>query len=70
MHPALMILMVVLVYVVLYGGFSLVRRTELSTRFAIEAVLISVVVAALVFVSSYSFNPVLFAEVDKSRRTP
>lgn len=69
MHPALMILLVGLVYVVLYGGFSLVRRAGLSTRFAVEAALISLVVAALVFVSNYPLNPVLFAEVDKSRRT-
>jgi tetratricopeptide (TPR) repeat protein len=51
MHPALLILLVGLLYLLGFGALSVMRRQGLSARFAIEGVIITVVGAALAFAS-------------------
>jgi len=59
MHPALVILLVGLLYLLGFGGLSLMRQQGLSTRFAIEGLITSAVGAALAF-ASVPVHPVLF----------
>jgi tetratricopeptide (TPR) repeat protein len=51
MHPALLILLVGLLYLLGFGALSVMRRQGLSARFAIEGVIVTVVGAALAFAS-------------------
>jgi len=51
MHPALLILLVGLLYLLGFGALSFMRRQGLSARFAIEGVIVTAVGAALAFAS-------------------
>ena len=51
MHPALLILLVGLLYLLGFGALSVMRRQGLSARFAIEGVIITAVGTALAFAS-------------------
>jgi tetratricopeptide (TPR) repeat protein len=51
MHPALLILLVGLLYLLGFGALSVMRRQGLSARFAIEGTIVTVVGAALAFAS-------------------
>jgi tetratricopeptide (TPR) repeat protein len=59
MHPALLILLVGLLYLLGFGALSFMRRQGLSTRFAIEGLIITALGAALAF-ASVPFHPVIF----------
>lgn len=61
-HPALLILSIGLLYILGFGGLSLLRRQGLSVRFAIEGLIISAAGAALMFVFP-RFPPLLFLVV-------
>ena len=59
MHPSLLILFVGLLYILGFGALSFMRRQGLSTRFAVEGLIITVVGAALVF-ASVPIHPLFF----------
>ena len=51
MHPSLLILLIGLLYTLGFGALSYMRRQGLSLRFAVETLIVTVIGAALVFVS-------------------
>lgn len=57
--PALIIL-VGLAYIVLFGGLSLLRREGLSSRFAIEALVITFMVGGLTALTGIQIHPIMF----------
>jgi len=58
-HPALLILSIGLLYILGFGGLSLLRRQGLSTRFAVESLIVSVV-GATIALAWPGFPPLLF----------
>ncbi|HOT92106.1 MAG TPA: tetratricopeptide repeat protein [Anaerolineae bacterium] len=58
-HPAFLILSVGLLYILGFGGLSLLRRQGLSMRFAIESLIVTGLGAALTFAYP-RFPPLLF----------
>ena len=61
-HPALLILFVGLLYVIGFGGLSLLRQQGLSIRFAVEGLVITALGTVLVF-ASVPVHPLLFLVV-------
>ena len=59
MHPSLLILLVGLLYLLGFGALSFMRRQGLSTRFAVEGLIVTAVGAALAF-ASVPIHPILF----------
>jgi tetratricopeptide (TPR) repeat protein len=59
MHPALLILLVGLLYLLGFGALSFMRRQGLSTRFAIEGLIVTALGALLAF-ASVPVHPVIF----------
>ena len=59
MNPSLLILLIGLIYLLGFGALSFMRRQGLSTRFAIEGLIITVAGAALTF-ASVPIHPLLF----------
>ena len=59
MHPSLLILLVSLLYLLGFGALSFMRRQGLSTRFAIEGLIVAAIGAGLAL-TSVPVNPVLF----------
>lgn len=57
--PALLLL-VGLLYIVLFGGLSLLRREGLSSQFAVEALVITGIASGLAALANFSIQPVLF----------
>lgn len=57
--PALLLL-VGLLYIVLFGGLSLLRREGLSSQFALEALIITGIATGLAVLTGFSIHPVLF----------
>jgi len=57
--PALLLL-IGLLYIVLFGGLSLLRREGLSSQFAIEALIITGVASGMAAFTNISIHPVLF----------
>jgi tetratricopeptide (TPR) repeat protein len=47
-------------YIVLFGGLSLLRREGLSTRFAIESIAITLIVAGLAYWIGFYLHPIVF----------
>ncbi len=60
MASSALLLLVGLLYALLFGGLSLMRREGLSARFAVETVIITVAFAALVALTSLQINLILF----------
>jgi tetratricopeptide (TPR) repeat protein len=58
-HPSLLILLVGLLYLLGFGALSFVRRQGLSTRFAVEGLIVAAVGVVLVF-ASVPLHPALF----------
>ncbi len=58
-HPAFLILAIGLLYILGFGGLSLLRRQGLSTRFAVESLIVSGLGAAVTFAFP-GFPPLLF----------
>lgn len=56
----LMIGMIGLLYILVFGGMSLLRREGLSIRFAVEAVIITALAVLLVVLTPIQIHPVLF----------
>lgn len=47
-------------YVILFGGYSWLRREGLSIRFAVESVVFTLAISAMVMYAGYSLQPVVF----------
>jgi tetratricopeptide (TPR) repeat protein len=62
LHPSLLILLIGLLYLLGFGALSFMRRQGLSTRFAIEGLIVTLVGAALAG-ASVPVHPVLFLVV-------
>jgi len=62
MHPSLLILLIGLLYLLGFGALSFMRRQGLSTRFAVEGLIVTAVGAALAF-ASVPIHPILFLVV-------
>jgi tetratricopeptide (TPR) repeat protein len=60
MAPPLLLLLLGLLYVLIFGGLALLRREGSPTRFAVEAVIVTLIIAGLVAFASFSINPALF----------
>lgn len=60
MNNLFLILLIGLIYVVVFGGLSILRREGLSNRFAIEAVVVTLLFAGLAFLFPQSINPIVF----------
>ena len=60
MSLPVLIILVGLAYVVLFGGLSLLRREGLSARFAIEAVVITLLVSGLTALTIIQIHPITF----------
>jgi len=58
MHPSLLILLIGLLYVLGFGALSFMRRQGLSTRFAVEGLIVTALFTALSYAAPV--NPVLF----------
>jgi len=63
MSLALMTGLMGLLYIVVFGGLSLLRREGLSARFAVEAIIITVIAVVIITVFAISIHPVLFVLV-------
>lgn len=60
MSLPVMLLLIGFSYIVFFGGYSWFRREGLSMRFAVESLLITLLVSGWVFFSRASVHPVLF----------
>lgn len=60
MDAALVIIMVGFLFILVFGGLSLLRREGLSMRFALESLAITLVCAVIVWVGNFSIPPVFF----------
>ena len=60
MNIYFMILVVGLIYIVGFGGISLVRREGLSVQFALEVLAITAIVELWIFLTGNYLNPVIF----------
>jgi tetratricopeptide (TPR) repeat protein len=60
MDAALLILLIGFLYIVVFGGLSLLRREGLSMRFAIESLVITVVITGLTWAANLAIPPVMF----------
>jgi len=60
MNPHLLILLIGLIYIVLFGGLSLLRREDLSLQFALEVLGVSVLIEAVALVLGAPVNPLLY----------
>ena len=63
MTPPLLLLLTGLLYVLFFGGLSLLRREGLSVRFAVESVVITLVVVGLTYFADLQITPVVFLVV-------
>jgi len=59
-EPSVLLLLIGFFYIVVFGGLSLFKREGLSARFAVEAIIITVVVSALTALTGYLIQPVVF----------
>lgn len=60
MNLSLLILLIGFSYVVFVGGMALIRREGLSTRFAVEAAAITILVSGFIFLTNIQINPIIF----------
>ena len=60
MNPHLLNLMVGLIYILTFGALSLFRREGLSTQFAIEVLIITVLVEGIALLTNSVVGPLLF----------
>jgi len=60
MNPPLLLLLLGFIYVLFFGGLSLLRREGLSMRFAIEAVALTCLVSGFAYHTTTAPHPALF----------
>ena len=59
MNPTLLLLFIALLYILVFGGLSLMRREGLSVQFAIEAILLTAILVGLSWALRFSLGPVV-----------
>jgi len=52
-----------LLFILVFGGLSAVRRQGLSLQFALEGLILTVIASSLIFLANIPVNPVLFLAV-------
>lgn len=60
MSPVLLLALVGLLYVLIFGGLSVLRREGASVRFAIEAVVLTAIAVGVALVTGFDMNPAIF----------
>jgi tetratricopeptide (TPR) repeat protein len=60
MDSPFFLFLVVFLYVVVFGGLSMLRREGLSTRFAVESVAMTIIVSLLAWALGTTVHPVIF----------
>ncbi len=60
MDSPFFLILVALLYVVVFGGLSMLRREGLSTRFAVESVGLTVIVSLLTWALGVTIHPVIY----------
>lgn len=60
MNSSFILLLLGILYTLIFGGLSLLRREGLSTRFAVESIIITLVATGLNFFSLYPLQPIFF----------
>ena len=60
MNPHLLILIIGIFYILIFGAMSLLRREGLSTQFAIESFIITIVVIGIALLTNITVDPILF----------
>ncbi len=63
MDTPLLLLLVGLLYIVLGGGLSLLRREGLSAQFALEAVVVTAIFSGAAWLANFDLHPALFLVV-------
>ena len=58
--PDLLLLLVGCLYILVFGGLSFLRREGLSLQFALEAIVVTVLVLGLSWLAKISIHPILF----------
>jgi tetratricopeptide (TPR) repeat protein len=56
----IMIGLIGLLYIVVFGGLAVLRREGLSTRFAVESIILTAIAVVLVMLTPIQIHPVLF----------
>jgi tetratricopeptide (TPR) repeat protein len=56
----MMIGLIGLLYIVVFGGLAVLRREGLSTRFAVESIILTAIAVTLVMLTPIQIHPVLF----------
>ena len=56
----MMIGLIGLLYIVVFGGLAVLRREGLSTRFAVESIILTAIAVVLVMLTPIQIHPVLF----------
>lgn len=59
-NPHVLIIVIGTFYILIFGGLSLLRREGLSTQFAIEGIIITILVEAIAFPTNMPVNPLAF----------
>jgi tetratricopeptide (TPR) repeat protein len=62
-HPSLLLLLTACLYIVVFGGLSLLRREGLSAQFALEAVGLTILLVGVPWLFGASVHPVLFLAI-------
>ena len=60
LDPYLVLLLIASVYILVFGGLSFIRREGLSAQFALEAVLLTVLLVGGSWLLKIQLNPFLF----------
>lgn len=60
MNPHLLILIIGIFYILIFGGLSLLRREGLSTQFAIEVLVLTILVEAIALLLGTTVDPLMF----------
>lgn len=63
MSPHLLIITIGLIYIVLFGGLSLLRREGLSIQFAIEVLGITTIIEVITLAIGIPINPIIYLAV-------
>src|SRR5512138_3559841 len=63
LNSPFLLLFIGLLYIIVMGALSLLRREGLSIRFAVESLLLIALIGGLAFVTGYVMHPVLFLVV-------
>ncbi len=60
MNPHLLILIIGIFYTLIFGGLSLLRREGLSTQFAVEVLILTILVEAIALLLGTTVEPLMF----------